>query len=93
MVGVAKSSDVNRIPAVISPTQKDLPLAFSRGAEFEDKYALLRGVGKVSKHLKFRRAEQVDREVLAYCVRQAVELDSGQLGKVSEGVEQSRLGL
>ncbi len=38
--------------AVISPTKKDITFAFSRGASFEDKYGLLRGIGKVSKHVK-----------------------------------------
>jgi hypothetical protein len=41
-----------RILAVISPTKKDITFAFSRGAEFEDKYGLLQGVGKVSKTRK-----------------------------------------
>jgi uncharacterized protein YdhG (YjbR/CyaY superfamily) len=41
---------VNNIIAVISPTKKDITLAFSRGAEFEDKYGLLKGVGQVSKN-------------------------------------------
>ncbi len=36
----------NLMLAVISPTKKDITFAFSRGAEFEDKYALLKGVGK-----------------------------------------------
>ena len=34
----------NRIFAVISPTKKDITLAFSRGAAFEDRYDLLQGV-------------------------------------------------
>lgn len=65
-----------RVLAVISPTKKDITLAFSRGAEFEDKYGLLKGVGKVSKNLKFRKASEIDKDVLAYYVRQALELDA-----------------
>lgn len=38
----------NLMLAVINPTKKDI--TFSKGAEFEDKYGLLKGVGKVSKH-------------------------------------------
>ena len=65
----------NRIIAVISPTKKDITLAFSKGAHFEDQYALLKGVGKESKHLKFKQLDQVDKEVLAYYVKQAVHMD------------------
>ncbi len=67
---------VKRVFAVISPTRKDITLAFSRGAEFEDKYSLLKGVGKVEKHLKFKSVDEVKKEVLEYYVRQALELDS-----------------
>ncbi len=66
----------NRIFAVISPTKKDITLAFSRGAEFEDKYALLKGVGKVSKNLKFKKAEDVKKDVLEYYIKQALDLDA-----------------
>lgn len=64
-----------RIIAVISPTKKDITLAFSRGAQFEDRYNRLRGVGNKSKHLKFRTVDQVEKEILEYYVRQALELD------------------
>ena len=40
--------------AVVSPTKKDLTFAFSHGAKFEDKFGLLQGVGKVSKHVKIK---------------------------------------
>ena len=53
----------NRALAVISPTKKDITLAFSHGAEFEDKYGLLQGVGKVSKNLKFKTVDEVKKEV------------------------------
>src|SRR4030066_2602817 len=66
---------VNKIIAVISPTKKDITLAFTRGAEFEDRYKLLRGVGKVSKNVKFKKVSQVDRDVLSYYIQQALELD------------------
>jgi hypothetical protein len=64
-----------RILAVISPTKKDITFSFSRGAQFEDKYGLLRGVGKSSKHVKIKNLEQVNREVLKYYIEQALELD------------------
>jgi len=67
---------VKRIVALISPTKKDITLAFTHGVEFEDKYGLLRGVGRVSRHLKFKRAADVNKEILFYYIRQALELDN-----------------
>ncbi|HEX2923388.1 MAG TPA: DUF1801 domain-containing protein [Chloroflexota bacterium] len=64
------------ILAVISPTKKDITLAFSRGAEFEDKYGLLRGVGKASKHVKIKSLDAADKDALRYYMRQALELDA-----------------
>ena len=64
-----------RILAVISPTKKDITLAFSRGAEIADKYGRLRGVGKVSKHVKVRSVADIDRTVLCYYIKQAVKLE------------------
>jgi hypothetical protein len=61
--------------AVISPTKKDITFAFSRGAQFEDKYSLLKGVGKSSKHIKFKNAGGVNKEVLEYYIKQALEFD------------------
>ncbi len=65
-----------RVLAVVSPTRKDITLAFSRGAEFEDEYGLLRGVGKVSKHVKIADERQVNEDALRYYVRQALALDA-----------------
>jgi hypothetical protein len=66
-----------RILAVISPTKKDITFSFSRGADFEDKYGLLRGVGKVSKHIKFKKLQDVDEDGLRYYIQQAVKFDTG----------------
>ena len=65
----------NRILAVLSPTRKDVTLAFSRGAEFEDKHGLLQGVGKVSKNLKLKEPKDLSKAVLRYYVQQAVKHD------------------
>jgi len=66
-----------RILAVISPTKKDITFAFSRGAEFEeDRYGLLRGVGKVSRHVKIKDLASVNTEALRYYIKQALELDA-----------------
>lgn len=66
---------LKRIIAVISPTKKDITLSFSRGVDFEDKYKLLSGVGKVSKHVKIKSLETINTEALKYYIKQAVEMD------------------
>ena len=62
--------------AVISPAKTHITLAFSRGAEFEDKYGLLEGVGKVSKNLRFRDIKDINKKVLQYYMDQALKLDA-----------------
>jgi hypothetical protein len=64
-----------RIIAVISPTRKDITFAFSRGAEFADRYGMLKGVGRVSKHVKFKKAAEVNKTALRYYIKQALKLD------------------
>ena len=63
------------IVAVISPTKIDITLAFSKGAQFEDKYGLLQGVGKVSKHVKIKDLKQVNETALKYYIKQALKHD------------------
>lgn len=65
-----------RILAVISPTKKGITFAFSRGAEFEDKYGLLEGVGKVSKNVRMSDVKDVNKTALRYYIKQALECDS-----------------
>jgi hypothetical protein len=67
---------VKRIVAVISPTKKDITFSFSRGAQFEDKYGLLRGVGKSSRHVKIKRLADANRDALRYYIQQALEFDA-----------------
>jgi hypothetical protein len=62
--------------AVISPAKTHITLAFSRGAEFEDKYGLLEGVGKVSKNLRFRDMTDINKKALQYYMKQALKLDA-----------------
>ncbi|HEY3289917.1 MAG TPA: DUF1801 domain-containing protein [Anaerolineae bacterium] len=65
----------NRIFAVISPTKKDITLSFSRGAQIEDKYGLLKGVGKSSKHVKIKSVASANMAALRYYIKQALKLD------------------
>jgi hypothetical protein len=64
-----------KIVAFINPTKKDITFGFSHGGEFEDKFNLLRGKGKVSKHVKIKNLKNVNKEALRYYIRQALELD------------------
>jgi hypothetical protein len=65
----------HNILAVISPIGKKVFFAFPRGAAFADKYGLLRSGGTESKDLKFKQAADVNKEMLGYYIRQALELD------------------
>jgi len=67
---------LHRIFAVISPTKKGITLAFSRGAQFEDKYGLLEGVGKVSKNIRLSDVNGIARPALHYYIKQALRLDA-----------------
>ena len=62
--------------AVVSPTKKDVTLAFSLGARFRDEHGLLAGVGKVSKHVKLRDVAGIDDGALRDYIAQAVALDA-----------------
>jgi hypothetical protein len=66
----------HRIFAVISPTKKGITLAFSRGAQFEDTYGLLEGVGKVSKNIRLSEVNGIARPALHYYIKQALRLDA-----------------
>ena len=65
-----------RIFAVISPTKRDITLSFSRGAQFEDSYGLLRGAGKSSKHVKVKSLAAANKDALIYYISQALEHDA-----------------
>ena len=61
---------------VINPTKKAITFAFSRGAEFEDKYGLLQGKGSISKHVKIKNLQSVNKDALRYYIKQALEFDT-----------------
>ncbi|GAA1853832.1 DUF1801 domain-containing protein [Asanoa iriomotensis] len=65
----------NKVIAIISRSKTHITLAFARGAEFTDPHGLLDGVGKTTRHVKLKRASDVDEGRLADYVRQAVERD------------------
>lgn len=65
----------NRIFAWILANKKDITFSFRAGASLEDKFNVLRGSGKHARHIKINRADSVDREVLRYYIKAALELD------------------
>jgi hypothetical protein len=65
-----------RIFAFISPTKRDITFGFSRGSQFEDRYGLLKGKGKVSKHVKIKSLQSANMDALRYYIRQALEFDT-----------------
>jgi len=67
---------MRRILAVIGPTKKGITFAFSCGAEFEDKYGLLEGVGKASKNVRIRCLTEINQAALRSYIQQALELDA-----------------
>ncbi len=67
-----------KIFAVISPNKKDITFSFTHGAEFDDKYGLLKGNAKLAKHVKIREVQDmsVNEAALRYYIQQALEFDA-----------------
>jgi hypothetical protein len=64
-----------RMVAVVNATKGHVTFAFSGGVEFEDKYGLLQGVGKVSRHVKLKTVADINPTALAYYIKQAVAFE------------------
>ena len=65
----------NKTLAWITPNKQGITLGFMHGANFEDKYGLLRGTAKHAKHVKMKNLDQVNKPALKYYVKQAIKLD------------------
>lgn len=66
----------NKIFAWINPPIKDVTFGFSRGAQMEDKYSLLRGTAKGgARHVKMKSVAELNKLALKYYIKQAVKLD------------------
>jgi Uncharacterized conserved protein len=61
---------------VISPTKKGINFAFSKGAQFTDKYGLLKGAGKTNRNVFVKSIDDFNEEALADYIRQAVAIDA-----------------
>jgi hypothetical protein len=66
-----------RIFAVISPNKQGITFSFARGAQFQDRYGLLQGVGKSSKHVKIKNLADANQVALRYYIKQALRFDAG----------------
>lgn len=66
----------NGYVAFLSPTKKDVTFGFAYGGEFTDRYGLLRGVGKKSRHVKLRSVDEVNATALRSYLRQAMARDA-----------------
>jgi hypothetical protein len=65
-----------KIFAWINPPVTDVTFGFSRGAQMEDRYRLLRGTAKGgARHVKMKSVVEVNEEALKYYIKQAVTLD------------------
>ncbi|GAA1258178.1 hypothetical protein GCM10009677_06050 [Sphaerisporangium rubeum] len=68
----------DKILAIISTSKTHITFAFARGAEFDDSYGLLDGIGKTTRHIKIKKVDGVDQAALRDYIKQAVALDSGK---------------
>ena len=62
--------------AFMSSMKGDVKLGFVAGLKLEDRYKLLKGKGKVTRHLIFKTVDDVKPTVLRYYIRQAVKIDA-----------------
>jgi uncharacterized protein DUF1801 len=61
--------------AWISPGKTGVTFGFRAGASFEDRYGLLRGVGKHARHVRLKRLADVNERALKYYIKQALSVD------------------
>ena len=64
-----------RMVTVVNATRHHVAFAFSGGATFDDKYDLLQGVGKVSRHVKLTSLADVNATAIRYYIKQAVAFE------------------
>lgn len=67
---------IERMIAVLSPTQKGITFALSQGASFEDRYGLLEGVGNRSKNVRMKSLDDWNDEALRDYIAQAIVHDA-----------------
>ena len=67
----------HKVLAIISISKTHVTFAFDRGAEFTDRHGRLQGVGKRTRHVKLKTADDVADPALVDYIEQAVALDNG----------------
>ncbi len=67
-----------KIFAVITSNPKAITFSFTHGAEFQDKYGLLKGRAKQARHVKIKDAQEITTHEAALrdYIRQALEIDA-----------------
>ncbi len=67
-----------KIFATLSPNKQGITFSFTHGAEFEDRYGLLRGRAKVGRHILTKDLQTIpaNETALRDYIRQAVEVDA-----------------
>jgi hypothetical protein len=68
----------NKLLAWFSPTKQGITFSFTYGTEFEDKFKLLRGVGKAARHVKIADVKDFNKAALKYYIKQALKIDKGK---------------
>lgn len=61
--------------AWISPSKTGITFSFKSGVAFEDRYGLLRGVGKHARGVRMKNLGEVNEPALRYYIEQALKLD------------------
>jgi hypothetical protein len=61
--------------AWINLSKTGITFGFREGAYFEDKYGLLRGVGKHARHVRMKNVADVNKPAVTYYIKQALKLD------------------
>jgi hypothetical protein len=67
-----------KIFAYITPNKKGITFSFTHGADFEDKYGLLKGTAKASRFIKIKNIQDVNvnEAALRYYLQQALAVDA-----------------
>jgi hypothetical protein len=63
-IGIGTAPGYKGVVFVLAPHSEHLTLGFSRGSELPDPAGLLQGSGKVQRHVKLRRPEELDQPAL-----------------------------
>jgi hypothetical protein len=69
---------LNKVLAWINPSTSGVTVGFTYGKAFEDRFGLLRGSAKHSRHVRIRTPAELNRAALRYYLKQAAAYDRRQ---------------